>query len=548
MQQVSEATHLLLKRLFDLSTKTSWFFHNDHNAEIATVLEQVAQQGEPGAISVVISYLFSPSAEVRIAASRTVHSLLDRLPPERLRHLGDMFSESSGWFIGHEWERLTPAGAHSLITEASTRTSVVGLLSFHRNGYVRHEAVRLLAQSHDASELPYVLIRQNDWVEPIRSDARRAVEARLDEGHLSDFVTNLSLVIHLLAFQRQDNADVVRRVIGMLVQRKHDKLLAQAIHSPDPTVRRSVVRLALDAEGEHRRWVVEHAMASTDSIIRLWGSRHVRPCFSGKALEGILKSLRRDRFMPVRREALIVEADTSRDSGRGVWRQALLDRNVSIRELARFHLGKLDEVDWPEVYRRALIEHPQSLAALGGLGETGDRSDLITIRGWLDSPLPSRRRAAVRAFAKVGGESALPDLLKYIQDESPAVIREVRKHLEISPSSLDGERLYRVAMEDHRGHVRETALRLINAMGKWGSLPWLVRASVQPDRSTGELAQRLVEAWFTPGACNRVFTTPARHERQAIIEALDDSRQEMDETFQRKLDLWLKDSRLALIG
>ena len=30
--------------------------------------------------------------------------------------------------------------------------------------------------------------------------------------------TNLSLVIHLLAFQRQDNADVVRRVIGMLVQ------------------------------------------------------------------------------------------------------------------------------------------------------------------------------------------------------------------------------------------------------------------------------------------------------------------------------------------
>ena len=141
--------------------------------------------------------------------------------------------------------------------------------------------------------------------------------------------------------------------------------------------------------------------------------------------------------------------------------------NASIRELARFHLGKLGEVDWPEVYRRALIEHPQSLAALSGLGETGDRSDLIAIRGCLDSPLPSRRRAAVRAFAKVGEESALPDLLRYLQDDSPAVIREVRKHLEASPSSLDGEWLCRVATEDHRHHVRETALRLINAMGKW---------------------------------------------------------------------------------
>jgi HEAT repeat protein len=542
MQQVSQATQLLLKRLFDLSTKTSWFFQSDHNAEIATILEEVARQGEPGAISVVINYLFSPSAEVGIAASRTVHSLLDRLRPEHLRHLGEMVSESSGWFIGHEWDRLTPAGAHSLITEPSTRTSVLGLLSFHRNGYVRHEAVRLLAQSHDASELPYLLIRQNDWVEPIRADARRAVEARLDENHLPDFVTNLSLVIHLLAFQRQDNADVVRRVIGMLVQPKHDKLLAHAIRSPDPTVRRTVVRLALDAEGEHRRRVVEHATASTDSIIRLWGSRHVRPCFFGKALEGILESLSRDRFMPVRREALIVEADTSRDSGRGVWRQALLDRNVSIRELARFQLGKLGEIDWPDFYRRALSEHPQSLAALSGLGETGDRSDLIAVRSWLDSPLPSRRRAAVRAFANVGGETALPDLVRYLQDDSPAVIREVRKHLEASPSSLDGERLFRVAMEDHRGQVKEMAILLINAMGKWGSLPWLIRASVQPGRSASEFAQGLAEAWFTPPGCNRVFTTPSRQERQAIMEALDSSRRELDETFQRKLDFWLKNS------
>ena len=205
--------------------------------------------------------------------------------------------------------------------------------------------------------------------------------------------------------------------------------------------------------------------------------------------------------------------------------------------------AKLGEVDWPEVYRRALIEHPQSLAALSGLGETGDRSDLIAIRGCLDSPLPSRRRAAVRAFAKVGGESALPVLFKYLQDDSPAVIREVRKHLEASPSSLDGEWLCRVAMEDDRHHVRETALRLINAMGKWGSpCPGSSRTSVQPDRSTAEFAQGLVEAWFTPPGCNRVFTTPSRHERQAIIEALDNSRREMDETFLRKLDLWLKDS------
>ena len=240
--------------------------------------------------------LFSPSAEVRT-----------QLPEQSTPSLfGYRLNDFAKWAIclvrrgvgssGMHGNGLTPADVHGLITEEPTRTSVLGLLSFHRNGYVRHEAVRLLAQSHDASELPYLLIRQNDWVEPIRADARRAVQARLDEGHLSDFVTNLSLVIHLLAFQRQDHGDVVRRVIGMLVQPQHDKLLTRAIRSPAPMVRRGVVRLALDSEGEHRPRVVELALSSTDGVIRLWGSRHVRPCFSGKALEGILGSLRRDRI------------------------------------------------------------------------------------------------------------------------------------------------------------------------------------------------------------------------------------------------------------
>ena len=542
MQQLSEATHQLLRRLFDLTAKTSWFFRHDRDAEIVRVLEQIAEQGEPGAMSGVANCLFSPSAEVRAAASRAIHHLLGRMPPEQLRNLGEVVGRSWGWFIWDAWEQLTPAGVQTLITEESTRTSVLGLLSFHRNGYVRHEALRLLAQGHDGSELPYLLIRQNDWVEQIRADAQDAVRARLEEVYLPDFVANLPLVVHLLTLRRRDHAALVRQVIGMLVQPKHDELLARSIHSQDREVRRSVVRLALDAEGEHRPRVVEHALSSMDGVIRLWGSRLVRFCFSGKALEGILGSLKRDGFIPVRREALICQADTSLDCGRGVWREALLDGNASIRELARFHLGKLGEVHWPEVYRRALMEQPRSLAALGGLSETGDRSDLIAIRVFLAFPLPGRRRAAVRALARLGGKSVVTELHRYIQDDSPAVVREAQKHLEAYPVELDGEWLCRMVMDDHRHKVRETALRLINAMGKWPSLPWLIRASTHRDRPTAELAERLVEAWFTPPGCNRVFTRPSHPERQAIIETLDQSRQDLAETFLRKLELWLKHS------
>ena len=214
--------------------------------------------------------------------------------------------------------------------------------------------------------------------------------------------------------------------------------------------------------------------------------------------------------------------------------------NASIRELARFYLTKLQEVDWPEVYRRAIIDHPQSVAALCGLGETGDHSDVIAVRGYLESPLPRLRRAAVRAFGNLGRESVMVDLAKYLQDDSPAVVREVSKQLQKSPAALDGERLFRVVLEADRQHVRDTALRLIFATGKWRSLPWLIRSAAHCDGQTAEHAQELVEAWFTPPRCNRIFTNPSPAERQLIIGALNDSRRLIDRTFVEKLEFWVK--------
>ena len=436
---------------------------------------------------------------------------------------------------------MSPAAVRTLGTDESTRSSVLGLLSFHRNGYVRHEAIRLLAQNDDGSELPYLLIRQNDWVEPIRADARHAVQARLGERDLTKFVDSLPLVIHLLDFRRRDHSDLVRQLIAILVQPRHDELLAKAILSEDRETRRSVVRLAMDATAEHTPRVIAHALRSNDGVIRLCASRRVRECSPDALLERTLEGLERDRFMPVRREAFLIRSQISPDSGQEVWHQALLDGSASIRELARFSLRKLGEVDFSTFYRRAVVEQPTSLAAFCGLGETGDRSDLPLIRGSLKSRLPSRRRSAVCAFARLGGDSVIPELTECLHDDSPAVVRETRKHLERFPSLLDGDRLCQMVMVDGRPHVRTTALWLIDTMGKWRCLPWLIRAATHGDRATADLAQGLIERWFAPPRCNRVFTRPSPAERQKMADSLADSRQGMDETFVCRLEVWLKE-------
>jgi HEAT repeat protein len=467
--------------------------------------------------------------------------LLGKMSPIQLLHVDDEVRRWWQWsWCGNYWERVSPALIRELPTDETTRSSVLGLFSFHRDGYVRHEAIRLLTQIHDGSELPYLLIRLNDWVEPIGADARHAVRSRISDQYLCRFVDNLPLAVHMLECRRRDQTEIVRQIILLLVQPRHDELLARAMNSEVREVRRSVVRLAIETSGEHRPRVIVHALRSDDGVIRLWGTERVRECFSGDQLERALGRLLRDPFMPVRRQALIIQSENSADSGREVWRRALLDGSASIRELARFSLGKMGNADFSTFYRQALKEQPASLAALCGLGETGDRSDVTVIQEYLRSPLPSRRRAAVGAFARLGGESVIPELIEHLRDDSPTVVREAMRYLERSASLLDGERLCRTVMVDERQEVRAAAIRLIDAMGKWRSLTWLIRTSTHRDRATGNLAQSLIESWFEPPRCNRVYTRPSEAERQAIVNALTECRPMMGETIARKIDAWMK--------
>src|ERR1700722_9173785 len=73
--------------------------------------------------------------------------LLSSIEPQELLDLEDIFSRMTYYgFVEHhgvlEWNNLIPEQVASLAADSPCRTSVLGLLSFHRNGYVRHEAVR----------------------------------------------------------------------------------------------------------------------------------------------------------------------------------------------------------------------------------------------------------------------------------------------------------------------------------------------------------------------------------------------------------------------
>jgi hypothetical protein len=210
----------------------------------------------------------------------------------------------NGWYISDAWDKLSPKAVSALLIDPETQTAILGLLSFHRNGYVREEAVRLLASVNDGTELPFLLIGQNDWVDVIGVEAQLAVSERLRPAYLPFFVHNLPLVLHLLDFRRRDLSPLVRKVVEMLVRPQHDALLAEVIGASNRYVCRKVVQIALDVPADHAASVVRHGLASADVVVRLASAQRIQQTLSGEELRQAIGLLQQDPFMPVRREGL----------------------------------------------------------------------------------------------------------------------------------------------------------------------------------------------------------------------------------------------------
>lgn len=544
--RVSEPTRKLLEQLYQLQSDHSWFGRKSVASQTIALVERIAEQREAACISAIARCLFSASEDVRKSACRAIHRLIAPLLLHDLLHLSEVIAWSWGWYISDAWEQLKPSKVASLVADPSCRTTVLGFVSFHRNGYVRHEAVRLLSTIHDGSELPFLLIRQNDWVQPISTDARLAVRSRVKDENFPDFIRCLPLVIHLLKFSRYDHSPVVHQIIEMLLRPEKETFLSEVLRSPHRDVRREVCRIGLNLEGEHWPRIVAHGLGSPDAVVRYWCACKVRQCLPLEAIDEMIRRLQQDRYMPVRREGLSLEADAHAERSQSVWQRALLDSNASIRDLARFHLQKVPGFDAAGLYREWLATDGPSLAAICGLGETGDASDLPLLRGFLTSRLPNWRRAAVRGLASLGKELVAPELVGCLRDESPGVIREAGRKLAPLLNFVPGEMLFKVVLEGHSNDAKQMALRLLFEKGKWEGLCWLIRAADQGDALIATKAQSFIEGWFTPPLCNRVFTQPSPSERQAIEEVVSAKKRSLPRPFLEKLGGWLREHKLQV--
>lgn len=484
----------------------------------------------------------SEDRRVTDAASRAIVGILNRLTPAELAGLDPILRGGSSDFAPHQWGwyRLSSEALDRQLASGRFPLALLGLATMHPSGYVREAALQRLAESNDGSEVPYLLIRINDWVYPVREAARIALQARLHPDYARHFVRSLLLVNRLADCGRYDHTEFVAAVLDRLRAPEARPALLEGLSSTDRAVRRACFRLAIEAADIPLPDFLQRALRDDDTIVRLWAARTARSRLGLVDYLGLVPAMRGDRFMPVRREALggLVEKSPAR-SGSAL-RASLLDPHVSVREVACYYLERSEVFDARSYYRGVIGSgNPEVLPqAIAGLGETGMREDARIVEPWLTHPAAPFRRAAVRALGKLDGDSHVGELLRALNDDRSSVSRLAKEALRVRLHLVAGDRLWEVFEQSRGLHVRCHALALMAWLGKWEGLPYLILACADDAPEIVARAQGHIRDWI--GRFNRSFATPSSEGLRRAGDALEASGSALDLETVKLIRFYLK--------
>lgn len=443
-------------------------------------LKELALSAEPAVIPEIADYLLSPDPDIRRVTRNVIHQLLAQVPPARLPDLDvrlrEIGSRHPDW--GNGWDVLEPESV-AQVALGEEAVSILGLASFHANGRVREAAIRYLSEYRDGSELPYLLIRVNDWVAPVQELARQAVRARLRSDGAGQFLGNLHLVLRLEFCGRGEHASLVQDVGDMLRRPECRPHLLAGTVSRDRSVRRACLRLAGDIPGEAGLSLLRAASTDSDPTIRFWSARRILAEVNLNDLPALATELAHDPWVPVRREALQAFGQRLPESATLLLMEALLDHHASIREVARFFLGRAPGFDAAAFYRQRMqaTTSVQSVGLVKGLGETGSGRDVELIRPLLIAEEPRLRKAAIYGLSLLAPEEFVNEFGAAVGDNHPGVSNEATKALLPRVGLVEPGVLFGYLRDDPRELVRRNSLKLVMGLARWMSLPILLHTS-----------------------------------------------------------------------
>jgi hypothetical protein len=406
-----------------------------------------------------------------------------------------------------DWSTVGPEGLFPKDIADSDKVWIYGFSSFHPSGFFREKATIGLAGIKSGDEIPFLIIRLNDWVEGIREKAKQAIEERIVPAFALHFLKFYPLLKRLENAGRDAHGAVVKKITTLISQDR--KVMEQGLVAPDPDTRRLSFEIAANSSKIELGDVKDAIFEEPVGMIKLLALRSFENRVSFPEDSSFIHSLIEDRFAPIQRVALDILCSRSLENNQEILKGKIFSEKSGIRQTARYYLKKTSVANPAELYRMALVERKEAvlLGAIRGIGEVGDKEDVDLLVSYLQGTSIKILRSTISSISSLNPDNMPEILLPFVSDLRPGVSREAAAAVKKRCMEIDLDRLNGIAHASKLSHVQKNIFRVLLAADHWTSLPYILEASGSEYPTIPELAKKGLERWLIES--NRYFIQPS---------------------------------------
>ncbi len=420
-------------------------------------------------------FAMEQAGDVQLRTAQCLAELLESVNVGRLLELEKQFRQMSWTYDGtnrvYDWENTEISRAYFSFLDGREYGAVLKFGTFHPNGYFRQRCMETLAGQPGA--LPYLVLRINDWVIPVREKAAGLVKKQLEVCGISELFQGILCMEKVKRSQRRSEETVreLEDLIRLYLLTHSKDMDFDEIASCETAVRNAIYKM-----------VSSGPVLSQDQMERLL--RQEKDGYGKKVLiRGILKQydigfseLERyleDKSVSVKLCAMEYRYERTKDAWPGL-KQMLLDRSGKVRSYAAMILRTHTGLQIRDFYVEQLGKMPTAAVILG-IGEWGTEQDASPIEGFLVNEKENLAAAAMTAVGKLCGDRMADLYWKYLFDERPSVAARAYRNIKACRIRYGAGCLYEACVTCSDPVTEKYLVNLILKEDSWKRLPFLLR-------------------------------------------------------------------------
>ncbi|WMN07561.1 hypothetical protein QYS48_29155 [Marivirga arenosa] len=452
----------------------TWFFSKDNIEEKINALTKIASDGYPSLIYSLTEFLKDDNKEIRETTSNTITHLFKKIDSkkgyyETLKHCSISKSDIDFYEANFPIEQYV---------------ELLAISSLNGSGYIREKAVKKLSQVDSPRAIQFLIYRLADWVLPVRKAALNGINNYKTTNYIDSLIENLPIFEWLQKVERTDLRGIYKDIVEFIASKNRAYVIDNFKKYPD----KLRILLARHISSSLRDNSQELKLFLTDKhfLIRNLTINHF-----DKLGQTEIEQLLNDKSANVRLQTLYCLKD--QNGFETTVNKFLADNSATIRHFARFTL-KQSNIDFAKFYNDNLQKNNQVIGSLSGLAETEGKQYSETVKSYLKDKKIRVKKTAFLALCKLDEESAYDFAFKNLDSQYLGLRNVIIEFLSNIPRQevlTKAKSIYETGNYD----LKKSMLKLFNKVGGWTAIPDLMIGTIDENENIRQLAFGYIQIW-----------------------------------------------------